>query len=317
MRAVFRHSFGMNLGVMLVIALVPVLLLTALTTPQSHNLKEIAQRTANELDRLLQLRAQQTFTIAAFPSIRAFAASSPETRSQRAAVALNELQAWVASDTNVRQVFITDAQGIVIMTTREGWNEDVSARQFVHDALRGQIALSGITKDQGEFSSFYAAPILNNSKEIAGALVIRVAAQEMWNVTPRGENFYAVISDENGVRLDDSGDATRRLASFGEMDAPRAKSIVNTQTYGAQLLAPRATNFIRAQELVTRGALDELTARDFDARNFAAQRLLTKPWYVLIVVPQPAFVEILSRLLIPILAATLLAFCGAFLVTRL
>lgn len=317
MRAVFRHSFGMNLGVMLVIALVPVLLLTALTNPQSHNLKEIAQRTANELDRLLQLRAQQTFTIAAFPSIRAFAASSPETRSQRAAVALNELQAWVASDTNVRQVFITDAQGIVIMTTREGWNEDVSARQFVHDALRGQIALSGITKDQGEFSSFYAAPILNNSKEIAGALVIRVAAQEMWNVTPRGENFYAVLSDENGVRLDDSGDATRRLASFGEMDAPRAKSIVNTQTYGAQLLAPRATNFIRAQELVTRGALDELTARDFDAGNFAAQRLLTKPWYVLIVVPQPAFVEILSRLLIPILAATLLAFCGAFLVTRL
>ncbi len=316
MRDVFNRSFGVRFGVILVIAFIPVLLFATLTNPQSLNLKEIAQRTANELDRLLQLRAQQTFTIAAFPSIRAFAASSPETRSQRAAVALNELQSWVASDTNVRQVFITDAQGIVIMTTREGWNENVSARQFVRDALRGQIAFSGITKDQGEFSSYYAAPILNNSKEIAGALVIRVAAQELWNVTPRGENFYAVISDENGVRLDDSGDATRRLASFGEMDAPRAKNIVNAQTYGAQLLAPRATKFSRVQELVTRGALAELSAHDFDAGVLAAQRLVSRPWAVLILAPQPTVMEIVSRFVIPIFAAILLALSGAILLGR-
>lgn len=310
------RTFWIRFALLVFVAGVP-FTLAALTPSSSPNLKEIAQRAAQELDRLLQLRAQQTFTIAAFPSIRAYAATSPETRSQRAAIALNELQAWVASDTHVREVVITDEQGIVIMATREGWNEDISARKFVQDALRGQLAVSPIAQDRDEFSTYYAAPILDNRKEIAGALVIRVAAQEMWSVTPRGENFYAVISDENGVRLDDSGNPARRLTSFGPLDAPRAAQISRAHVYGAQLPQPRATTLTRAQELVTRGALDELTARDFDAGALAAQRLVSRPWYVLALAPAPTFVDLGWRFGVPLIAAILLAFGGALLLNRL
>lgn len=312
----FSRAFLLRLAILLGAALIPLFLFTALAPPPS-NLKEIAQRTASEFDRLLQWRAQQVFTIAAFPSIRAFAASSPETRSQRAAVALNELQAWVAADTNVREALITNAQGIVIMTTLDGWNSDVSARHFVQEALRGQLAVSPIAQDRSEFSNYYAAPILDNQNEIAGALVIRVAAQEVWSVTPRGENFYAVLSDENGVRLDDSGEPARRLASLAPLDAVRATEIINAQTYGAQLLAPRATNLVRAQQLLTQSKLNELRASDFDANAFAAQRLVTKPWVVLILAPQPTFAEIFARLLIPTLVALFLAFGGALFLNRL
>lgn len=309
--------FFLRTALLFVIALIPLALYVLLTPSASANLKEIAQRTANEFDRLIQLRQHQVFTIAAFPSIRAFAASAPETRSQRAAVALNELQAWVAADPSVREAFIVDKNGVIIMTTLEGWNSDVSARQFVQDALAGQIAVSPIAQDRGEFSNYYAAPILNNEGEVAGALAIRVAAQELWQVTPRGENFYAVLSDEFGARLDDSGDPARRLETFAPLDAERAARLLKSQRYGAQLPQLRATNLLRAQQLITQGALDQLRASDFNVGDLAAQRLVSKPWSVLILTPQTTLPEMIAPFIIPVLAALLLALAGAFLLQRL
>jgi len=311
-----HRSWLLNAAILFCVALIPLVLAVTLAAPDATNLDEIARRTANEFDRLIQMREQQVFTFAAFPSIRAFAASSPETRSQRAAVALNELQAWVASDTNVREVFITDQNGIVIMTTLEGWNSDVSARQFVREALAGRLAASPVAYDRGEYSNYYAAPVLNNRGDVAGALVARVAAQELWSVLPRGANWYTVLSDENGVRLDDTGDPKRRMSSFGAMDAARATRIVNAQTYGAQLPQVRATNLERAQQFITLGALDQLRASDFSADALAAQRLVSKPWTVLALAPQPTFADLFARLLIPVLAALVLALAGAFLLTR-
>jgi C4-dicarboxylate-specific signal transduction histidine kinase len=300
----------------LVVALIPLVLSAALFAPNSINLNEIAQRTAKEYDRLIRLREQQVFTFAAFPSIRAFTASTPEMRSQRAAVALNELQSLVASDTDVREAFITDQNGIVIMTTQEGWGGDMSKRQFVRDALAGHLTVSPVAHDKNEYSNYYAAPVLNNGGAVVGALVLRVAAQEMWEVLPRGANWYAVLSDENGVRLDDTGDPARRMASFGALDVARAARIVNEQTYGAQMPQVRATMQERAQQLLTQGALDQLRASDFDASALGYQRLVSKPWTVLVLAPQPAFVEMLPPLALAILAAVALALGGAFVLTR-
>ncbi|HZQ05903.1 MAG TPA: cache domain-containing protein, partial [Anaerolineae bacterium] len=189
-----------------VVALVPLLLLVELTVPNSSDLTAIAERTANEFDRLLTLREQQVFTFAAFPSIRAYASSKGQARAARAAVALNELQAWTASDQNVREAFIVDKDGALILTTLDASSIDLSSRRFVQDALAGHLAASPIVRDRSEFSNYYAAPILDNSGDIAGALVARVAAQELWGVLPSGATWYAVLSDDNGVRLDDTGD---------------------------------------------------------------------------------------------------------------
>lgn len=316
MRLFLNRRFWLGFGVLFFVAIVPLLLYAMVSAPDVNRLGEIARQTANEFDRLIELRERQVFALAALPSIRAFASSTPETRSQRAAVALNELQALVAADTNIRQVLITDATGIVIMTTAEGWNSDASARRFVQDALRGQLAVSPIARDEGEFSTYYAAPVLNNSKEIAGALVIRVAAQEFWSVTPRGENFYAVLADENGVRLDDAGDTTLRLVSFGPLDPARAARVVKEQTYGALLPSPATSHFARAQELVAQGAYDRLRASDLDAEAMAFQRLVSKPWVVLALAPQSTFSDIFFRLLLPFGVGLALAFGGAFLLAR-
>jgi hypothetical protein len=302
---------------LLFVALTPLVFFAAITIPNALDLKEIARRTANEYDRLWQLRMQQTFTFAAFPSIRAFASSTPETRAERASVALNELKALVASDKNVREALIVDANGTVIMSTLDGWGSSLAQRQFVRAALNGHIALSPVARDRAEYSNYYAAPVLNNANEIAGAFVLRVAAQELWDVLPRGENFYAVLSDENGVRLDDTGDPARRMASFGALDAARAAQLVSEQNYGAEMPLLRATNLERAQHLVTQGALDQLDAADFDAGAWAYQRTVSKPWTVLVLAAQTSWLDTLSPFVVPLLAALLLALGGAFLLARL
>jgi C4-dicarboxylate-specific signal transduction histidine kinase len=309
-------NFVLSFGVVLLAALVPLLLFAVLATAEDANLQEIAQRTAKEYDRLIRLREQQVFTFAAFPSIRAFTASTPETRSPRAAVALNELQSLVASDTGVREAFLTDQNGIVIMTTQEGWGGDMSKRQFVQDALAGHLIAAPVAHDKNEYSNYYAAPVLNNRGDVAGALALRVAAQELWEVSPRGAQWYAVLSDENGVRLDDTGDPARRMASFGALDTTRAARIVNEQTYGAQMPQVRATAQERAQQLITQGALDQLRASDFGASALGYQRLVSKPWTVFVLAPQPAFLQMLPQMALAILVAVAFAFGGAFVLTR-
>lgn len=309
------RPFLVRFAILLFCALVP-LALFAFLNPPTVNLKEIAQHAANEYDRLLQMRMQQAFTFAAFPSIRAFAASTPATRSQRAAVALNELQALVASDTNVREAFIVDASGQVIMTTLENWNAGLGNRAFVRDALAGKLAVSPIARERGENSNYYAAPVMNNAGEVAGALVMRVAAQEVWSVAPQSAQWSVILTDENSVRLDDTGDPARRLMSFGAMDAARAAAVVSEQTYGAEMPLVRATNLERAQQLIQQGAFDQLRASDVNAAELGYQRLLSKPWTILALAAPPTLGEMFSMYLIPVLAALLLSLGGAYVLTR-
>lgn len=287
-----------------------------LNSRSSPDLGEIARHAANEGDRLLQWRMQETFTLAALPSLRAFAASTPEARPERAPVALHELKALVAADKDVREAMIVDASGNVIMTTLDGWGASLVQRQFVRDALRGEIAVSPVSRDRSENSTYYAAPVLNNAGEVAGAFVMRVAAQEFWNVLPRGENWYAVWSDENGVRVDDTGDPARRMTSFGTMDAARATHIAQTQQYGAELPLVRGTNLERAQALVTQGALDQLMPSDLNASALAYQRLVSKPWTVLVLARSSFSPEDFSRYALPVFAAVLVSLGGSFLLAR-
>src|SRR5262245_40506741 len=125
MGGIFSRAFAARFTSLLVVALAPLVFYVAVSPVEHTGSSEQAAQTARTLDHLLQLRLRQTFTFAAFPSLRAFAASALETRSQRAAVALNELQAWVAADPFLREALIVDAEGRVIMTTGDGRDANV------------------------------------------------------------------------------------------------------------------------------------------------------------------------------------------------
>ncbi|MGE5140135.1 MAG: cache domain-containing protein [Rudaea sp.] len=292
----------------LVVALLPMLLYIAqefYSPPLTPRVE--AGRLAGEIDRLLQQRMTQTFTISAFPSIRAFAASLPPERSQRMAVAMNELQAWVAADDQVREVFVVDKAGNPIGATGTAMKSGWANRSFVQQALQGRLAASGIVHEQNEFSQYYSAPVLDNRREIAGALVLRVAAQELWGaVSAAGDpslGRYAVLIDENGVRLADGGDAARNLTALGSLAVEVQTRILGEQTYGAQQTPMRWTNYGRAQELVAANNVGLIQASDLEVSALGVRRLDNRPWTVLYVAQGPVLTDILSRLFAPLAVA--------------
>lgn len=276
-----------------------------------------AQRTAREIDRLLELRMRQVFTFAALPSIRAFAASDPATRAQRAAVALNELRAWVAADTQVREAFIVDRSALVIMTTGEEWGSSLITRQFVRDALAGHVAISPVSHERGEISTYYAAPVLDNAGNIAGALVGRLAVQELWSTVGKGENWHTLLVDENGVRLEDTSDPAMRLVALGTVNATQGQQMVNEQIYGAQQTLVRAGDWARAQELAARGTLAQLQPRDVGAEVIAVQSLVNKPWSVVVIQPHALLGEFIRRLALPIATGFILSLISSLVLARL
>lgn len=239
-----------------------------------------AQFSANALDRALQQRMMQAFTFAALPSLRAFAASDETTRDARAAVARAELAALVAADPNIHAATILDARGIVIMTTDNAMFADWRARLFVAEALRGHLSASVPMREPEEIAQFYSAPVLNNAGEIAGALVLRVDAQEMWNACDAP--YGLIVVDEIGVRLWDRS-FSQLFTSLAPLPVDITAKPLAEKRYGAEIAQIRSTDLVDLANAVKRGGAAQLVYRDDKGRavHAATRRIATNPWTVI------------------------------------
>jgi len=237
-----------------------------------------AQTTADAMDRTLQQRMVEVFTFAALPSLRGFAASDEAGRPARMAIANTELRAIVAADPNVRAATIVDALGVVTLTTDASMNADWSQRVFVREALAGRLHASPIVREFGEFSQFYSAPILDNAGEVAGALVVRVAAQEMWSALASD----AMVVDENSVRIADRSDKPQILVALSPLMPDVFTRTIAEKRYGAEVTQIPATNLTDLANAVKRGNAAPLTFRDSQGRTLRAamRQLKTNVWTV-------------------------------------
>ena len=247
-----------------------------------RDLSTRAQLTADALDRILQLRMMGVFTFAALPSFRGFAASDEASRAQRAAIAQNEMRAIVAADPNVRAASIVDALGTVNLTTDGSMGATWLERAFVREALAGHLHASVPSRDFGEISQYYSAPILDNAGNVAGALVVRVAVQEWWNVISSQTDVLVV--DENGVRIADRSGAPQVFVALMTLPGDIAVRALSEKRYGAEATEIRAINLAALSDEIKRGRDETFAYRDSNGQTVhaAAQRLATNPWTVIV-----------------------------------
>jgi C4-dicarboxylate-specific signal transduction histidine kinase len=240
-----------------------------------------AQFVAHALDRTLQQRMIQAFTFAALPSLRGFAASDETTRDARAAIARTELAAIVNADPNIRAATIVDKNGIVIMTTDDAMYANWRARVFVSTALRGHLHASPPAREANAVVQFYSAPILNNAGDVAGALVLRVNAQEMWNAL--AAPYDVIVVDEIGVRLMDRS-YTQLFVALAPVPADLAAQPLMEKRYGTEITEIRSTNLTDLASAVQRGGAAQLVYRDATGRviHAATQRITTNSWTVIV-----------------------------------
>lgn len=240
-----------------------------------------AQFVAHALDRTLQQRMIQAFTFAALPSLRGFAASDETTRDARAAIARTELAAIVNADPNIRAATIVDKNGIVIMTTDDAMYANWRARVFVSTALRGHLHASPPAREANAVVQFYSAPILNNAGDVAGALVLRVNAQEMWNAL--AAPYDVIVVDEIGVRLMDRS-YTQLFVALAPVPADLAAQSLMEKRYGTEITEIRSTNLTDLASAAQRGGAAQLVYRDATGRaiHAATQRITTNSWTVIV-----------------------------------
>lgn len=238
-----------------------------------------AQFFAHALDRTLQQRMIQVFTFAALPSLRGFAASDDAHRDARAAIARVELIAIVHADPNLRAASIVDKNGVVIMTTDDAMLANWRTRVFVREALRGHLHASAPAREGNAIVQFYSAPILDNAGEIAGALILRVDAQEMWNAL--AAPYDLMVVDEIGVRLMDRS-YTQLFVALAPVPADLTAQPLAEKRYG-DISEIRATNLTELANAVQRGGAAQLVYRNANGRaiHVATRRITTNPWTVI------------------------------------
>jgi len=246
-----------------------------------------AEFLANTLDQTLQRRMVATFTFAALPSLRAYAASDANGRLPRGPVAREELRALVAADEHLRAASIVDVTGRVIMTNDDTMAVDWRLRAFVREPLRGQLYASVPARDGGEISQYYAAPILNNAGDVAGSLVLRVSAEEL-RATMSG--WEAWLVDEEGVRIVDRTAQPQTFTALAPLTAEAMTRVLAEQRYGAEITQIRATNLSALRDEINRGRASPIVYTDANgkAMHAGARRLRTNLWSVVVLQSEEA-----------------------------
>lgn len=253
-----------------------------------RTLAQRAQVAADTLDRTLQIRMVEVLTFAALPSMRGFAASDPAARPGRAAIAQSELQSIVAADPSIRAASILDIGANVVLTTDGSMNANWGERAFVQEALAGHLNGSVPARDFGEVSQYYSAPLIDNAGKVAGALVVRVAVQEMWNALAAQRDV--VVVDENGVRLVDTSAAPQPFVALTPLAQNLMQQLALEKKYGSELMQIGATNWTELALAVQRNSTTPLAFRDSSGQTVyaAPRRLKTNAWTVIALEPENA-----------------------------
>lgn len=273
------------LGILVAFALLVlgvVLIRNRLIAAAQRDLAIRAQFTSDALDHTLQLRMIETFTFAALPSLRGFAAADDLDRPARAVVAQAEIQSIAAADPNVRAVAVTDSSGRVILATDGSMNAHWSERVYVREALAGHLYASAPSRDLGEISHYCAAPLLDNAGEIAGALVVRISAQDMWNVLASQSDTLVV--DENGVRIADRSGAPQTFVALAPITPTLSARLIAEKHYGADVTQIRATALTELASVVGHSREAPFAYHDPNGQTVyaAARTMVTNPWTVIV-----------------------------------
>ncbi len=281
-----RKSVVIDLAAFLVLAISLFLfannLRTQIVASTDSALATRAKLIADTVDRTLQWRMSETFTFAALPSLRGYAASDEASRTSRIAIALVELKAILAADTNMRAVSIVNPFGVVMLTTDNSMNANWSDRAFVTEALAGRLYASPPAQDFGEVSQYYSAPILDNSGNVAAALVLRVAVQELWGAfaTPPA----AMLVDENSVRLVDRSSTPKPFSALVPLGSDVYAKLLLGKRYGIQTNQIPATDLPALADAIKQSKTAMLWYQDENGTlvRAATLRIQTYPWTVIV-----------------------------------
>lgn len=245
------RSFPFTLKLLVTIlglALVPLLLVTFVSQNSARDIllenkrQDLSTHAADavaNLDSIMEVRRSQIGSIARGPIVSAYAAD-PSSAMRQGAL-LDAFLSMMSAHDEIRSLAVIDpATGATTVSTVGSGGQFFGQRESIRAAAAGELAISAPSLDDGQNVIYYAAPVRNDAGQVIQVAVMSVSADELWAplsaaAARLGSGSFVVLTDEHGVRVAHSQEASLVHQSWVSLTAEKEAALVNGQTYGADV----------------------------------------------------------------------------------
>jgi HAMP domain-containing protein len=205
----------------------------AVSAGELRNLQRMADSTAGRLSQLIVDDENLARFMATEAGLIDYLAHP---NGARKALAEEKLAQLTRTNPGVQLILLVDADGRALVASDPGVaGRDYGTRDFVHKALRGRAAQTGIIIDavDHERGMYYANPLFDVRGRVIGALVMRIAAKTFEGIlaaSTRGTSRVPLLVDGDGVLIH-YPDAGHLYQSLDELSAGAQQRIAADQRF--------------------------------------------------------------------------------------
>jgi PAS domain S-box-containing protein len=295
------------------------ILVAALGALTALDVRAMRQRRLADEARLLQARADQLLESLEHVNRDYLAAAGRLARAPDVATFLErgdtavDLTALVKQlsglelDRPVRAVGAVDPAGVIRAATLPSLVGRRMTGPLAFDSAGARVVDPHVDGD-GHPTVAYAAPARSSGGAVAGAVVLWVDAEVLWQVVRRlhgaaGKGSFAVILDRLGIRIAHSDDRDIVFHPAGRLPADVVDRLVADARFGARTrellegVRPAPEPFARARaERIDAGPFYSAARRNMQSDYGVGRRVATAPWTVFYMVPEATLTAPIARM---------------------
>jgi len=283
--------------------------LTALTDYAEQALYGAAKQTASRIDAFLQANLDTARTDSMLPEFQGFLETppdSPEYIAKRGKTIdiLNSLRRRDMG--SITSYALLDGRGVDVADT---FGPDIGLDKSQRDyfevplstglAYASSVSLAGVSSLP---SIYFSSPVRSDSGEIIGVLRIRYNASVMQSILGKerglmGESSFAVLVDENHVRLADGGRPDFVLTSVSALPPSQKESLLRSRRLVKDPAPPAIPAFDRglAEGISQPFFLANLHSPEGKPAQNAVYPLETRPWFLVFSQPRDEYLRGLEQ----------------------
>jgi HAMP domain-containing protein len=213
------------------------------------------------------------------------------------------LEAWPASDANIRGIAILDLAGVVKIATEDQLiGMKFSYHNYIQEALRGVPVTSDIHLAEPQVgyapTIAYVAPVRGPDNKLSGIAVLWIRATSLWNVAKTsnelaGPGSFAVLFDHQGIRIAHTYDDNIVFHPGGRLAPATVNALEAERRFGERTrqLLEDVRAFPEQFERSLSESPDRGVFRGFAPANQkwnygVARRFQTVPWTLFYMIPE-------------------------------
>lgn len=175
---------------------------------QTDNLINDARTLAQQLDSLIVNEISRIHNLSLSRAAQEFISIRPDQRSALFTPTLADFANFLDSNPFYQAVLLLDQGGEVLISTEGSYvGQNFANNRAFRQALQGQALMSNLSISQRDRQAviWLAAPVYTvDDGELGGVVIVSLSPEEVWQSVESyqiGQNGYAILLDEYGIRL--------------------------------------------------------------------------------------------------------------------